>query len=223
MNTLHLTLAFCIGTVPALCQQQSPCNVLMVAISGQYTGECHNDKAHGLGKAAGTDSYEGEFKKGYPDGPGTYTWQNGTYFTGNFKKGLKQGKVTIHYKRPGQPDSVVSGFWKKDIYAGLYEKPYEFLNEGQSALLNKRITKQGTKKNSVRFTANRDVLGNFAILNGSFVRKNNGGSLSNIYIEFQDVIFPFRVEFRGRLNRVIDIIFYEEGEWEVDFTFSEDL
>ena len=58
------------------------CRVMVDDIAGSYEGDCYKGKAHGVGKAIGKDTYEGEFKKGYPEGKGTYTWINGDYFEG---------------------------------------------------------------------------------------------------------------------------------------------
>ena len=43
---------------------QAQCKVLLEAVSGEYEGGCKKGKADGKGIAKGTDSYEGEFKKG---------------------------------------------------------------------------------------------------------------------------------------------------------------
>ena len=40
------------------------CKVLLPALAGSYEGACKNDKANGIGKASGTDVYEGAFKNG---------------------------------------------------------------------------------------------------------------------------------------------------------------
>ena len=50
--------------------QTANCNVLLDAIKGTYTGGCKNGKADGEGVAQGTDSYEGSFKNGLPEGIG---------------------------------------------------------------------------------------------------------------------------------------------------------
>ena len=57
--------------------QQGNCRVLLPAISGEYSGGCKNGRAHGKGKARGTDTYEGRFIKGLPSGNATYTWGDG--------------------------------------------------------------------------------------------------------------------------------------------------
>ncbi|HLG38120.1 MAG TPA: hypothetical protein VI461_00580 [Chitinophagaceae bacterium] len=100
------------------------CSVEKGSLKGSYTGDCKNGKAHGKGKAIGTDEYEGDFKSGLPDGQGTYKWSSGNSYTGKFAKGVKDGKGTMIYKRNNAPDSAVTGFWKKDQYAGKYEKPW---------------------------------------------------------------------------------------------------
>jgi hypothetical protein len=100
------------------------CAVEKETLKGTYTGDCKNGKAHGKGKAAGTDMYEGEFRSGWPDGQGTYTWSNGSSYVGKFSKGLREGKGTMIYKRNNAPDSTVGGYWKKDLYAGKYERPW---------------------------------------------------------------------------------------------------
>jgi hypothetical protein len=218
MKISIFTLALCLTAQPVLSQQPNTCLVELQSISEKYDGDCKKGKADGVGKAAGTDSYEGEFKKGYPDGTGTYTWENGNYYKGSFKKGNKQDKGIMHYKLAGKPDSVITGYWKKDEYAGLYEKAYEFLSEGHGTILNKIVTKQGAKRNYVHIMANRDLIKNFTVLNGSYYRFNSAGSVSNFYVEFQDVQFPFRVQM-GSLSEPIDVIIYEEGDWEVNLTF----
>jgi hypothetical protein len=97
--------------------QQTGCKVLMPAISGTYSGECKKGLANGNGVAQGTDHYEGHFSKGLPDGQGTYTWQNGSFFQGQWEKGLKNGIGKMVYKSLAG-DSIVTGYWEKDNYKG---------------------------------------------------------------------------------------------------------
>ena len=97
------------------------CEVSLNDIKGTYNGDCKKGKASGFGKAVGTDTYEGEFKKGYPNGKGTYTWANGNVFTGVFKKGKKEGEGKLIIKSAAA-DSVRTGYWKDDEYIG--KEPY---------------------------------------------------------------------------------------------------
>jgi hypothetical protein len=100
------------------------CTVDNPSLRGAYTGDCKKGKANGKGKSVGIDVYEGDFKAGLPDGSGTYTWSNGNSFTGQFVKGVKQGKGVLTIKKPDVQDSVVEGYWKNDAYIGKYEQPY---------------------------------------------------------------------------------------------------
>ena len=105
---------------------QAQCEVLLESISGEYEGECKKGKANGKGISKGTDTYDGQFKKGYPDGQGQYTWSNGNVFIGNFKKGLKEGEGRLVIKE-SQKDSLVIGYWSKDNYIGKEKDPYKIL------------------------------------------------------------------------------------------------
>ena len=108
--------------------QSQNCKVLIKELNENYTGDCKKGKANGKGTAKGIDTYTGNFKKGYPDGEGIYTWKNGNSFEGSFKKGKKIGQGKMIYKTATLKDSIVTGFWKNDIYAGMYENPFKKLN-----------------------------------------------------------------------------------------------
>ena len=73
--------------------QESDCKVILPRLSGTYKGECKNGFAHGNGLAQGIDRYEGEFRKGMPEGRGVYRWSDGTFYDGSWKKGLREGYV----------------------------------------------------------------------------------------------------------------------------------
>lgn len=100
------------------------CTVELASIKGSYAGECKKGKANGKGKSVGTDTYEGQFKAGVPDGEGIYVWSTGNRYNGSFVAGLKEGFGTMLYKRTNATDSIVEGFWKNDLYVGKDENPY---------------------------------------------------------------------------------------------------
>lgn len=117
---LALLLLF---SVPFLLRAQNDCKVLMHEIDSIYTGKCKKGLANGKGIAQGKDAYEGRFKKGWPDGGGTYSWSSGEVYKGNFIEGIKDGEGVYTFTINGQ-DTVLSGLWKNDIYIGpIPEKP----------------------------------------------------------------------------------------------------
>ena len=89
---------------------QDNCKVLVEALKGSYTGDCKDGKANGQGKAVGSDTYEGEFKLGLPEGSGTYIWADKSVYAGYMKKGLMDGSGELTYRMPSGKDSVVTGF-----------------------------------------------------------------------------------------------------------------
>lgn len=98
------------------------CEVLLDRINESYVGECKKNLAHGIGVAKGKDTYEGEFKKGYPDGYGIYTFDNKNKYEGIWSKGLMNGKGKMYFANVGRRDSVVTGYWKQGRYVGQYNK-----------------------------------------------------------------------------------------------------
>ncbi len=101
---------------------QEKCKVLMPEISGSYTGKCKKGLASGKGLAVGTDTYEGRFLNGLPDGRGKYTWADGRIFEGSWKDGIMEGQGTMIYPRAGG-DSIVTGIWKDERYYGPVPLP----------------------------------------------------------------------------------------------------
>ncbi len=216
MKTLTTALLLSTFSLHAFSQE---CEVKLLPITGKYTGECKDGKANGAGKSAGLDTYEGNFKNGYPDGQGTYTWSVGDFYSGAFKKGLKAGKGEMHFKRTNMDDSIVTGFWEKDKYKGLYENPYK-VEEMNPLVSYKNIQKISTKKMTVYFSMENGInvaadVDNFQVIKGYFQRTNKTEMTKTKTIEFQDVQFPFRVKFN--LNKgPVDIEFFEPGEWRID-------
>jgi hypothetical protein len=67
-----------------------------------YTGECRDGLAHGEGHATGRDDYRGQFDAGDLHGRGRYTWGTespwaGETYEGDFKRGRPDGKGKFSY------------------------------------------------------------------------------------------------------------------------------
>ncbi|MES2004697.1 MAG: hypothetical protein V4450_09255 [Bacteroidota bacterium] len=214
------------------------CKVLVNALSLNYTGDCKDNKANGHGKAVGQDSYEGEFKAGYPEGTGKYTWKVGDWFEGAWKKGLKEGQGTMHYKRDGNADSVITGFWKKDIYQGRFEKPFKILSQ-TSRVSSAKVTRNvGYKEHDITIVitntsggaatigskeATADATSNPKMkLSSIDVQKGNIGSQLDVDNSarstktlLRTVEFPFKAIFRID-SESVEIEFFEEGNYLIE-------
>ncbi len=213
-STILLLLAVIYGQ-----SQNNPCEVLSDSLKGKYTGDCKNNKAHGMGKAEGRHTYEGEFKKGLPDGEGLYTWPNGDFWYGTWKKGMKAGRgIMVNYEKK----DTLRGFWEKDNYKGLYETPWVLHSFGKPGVYaHYSINKIDGSKNNIVFNFDGSGKAEFfqscLVTGGSFAVVNK--MESRYQIEFQFVNFPFRVKFSSTKHGDIDLEIYEPGNWEAEFKF----
>jgi len=213
--------------------QSQTCEVDNPSLKGTYTGDCKKNKANGKGKAVGSDTYEGDFKNGLPDGQGTYTWSNKNSFSGKFSKGLKEGKGTMTFKMEGRQDSVIEGYWKKDIFIGVHEKPWEVHSKtGSIRDVDVEYTADKSYRVKVIITSTTgSVTGlggqvpamkvdNTLLIKGSFQRQT---SLESHYksseTTYHDVIFPFRVKLQISREEV-EIEFYETGSYIVNISIN---
>jgi hypothetical protein len=194
-----------------LAQKGDECKVLLESISGEYEGECKKGLAHGTGISVGTDTYEGGFKKGLPEGKGKYTWSNGDVFEGSFKKGLKEGEGKITYSAGKAEDSVLTGFWKKDEYMGLYEHPYKVL--AKTSPVNRIVVRKlASSPNDILIRGEMDMLREKG-LNSSYF---NGEGFDNVQ-------FPFTVDMEASHANVpfsFAVVIYEPGRWEIVLNFD---
>jgi hypothetical protein len=203
------------------------CKVLLTSISGTYEGECRSDKANGAGKSIGLDTYEGNFKNGYPEGQGKYIWKDGNWYDGSFKLGQRTGYGTLHYKREDKPDSSLAGYWSKDKYIGIYEYPYKV--QSTSYMVKSATVSAGDKSDPPQIiillssvtggsvdlhgSIPKPTLTGIDIKNGSYINKQEVTSLekTNMYT-LTNVIFPFSAVFRiGGDDVAVD--FNNAGSW----------
>jgi hypothetical protein len=198
--------------------QQSDCKVKLTSISGTYTGGCKNGLAHGKGTAQGVDFYEGQFIKGMPSGEGTYKWSNGSYYEGEWKDGLKEGKGKLVSK-----DTVITGFWKNDKYVGTQLiPPYKIsrsYNVGRSVIRKTISPLQEIKIRILQGSMDNLLVENFSLVYSSGDEFRSGG----IY-GIQNVKFPVDVKvmyttwnpFRTtQFNIVFEFTINDPGAWDV--------
>lgn len=91
------------------------CGLRDAKLRGLYDGDCARGWAHGQGKAAGTDRYEGGFLDGHAHGQGTYTFADGSRFVGQFEMGRVTGRARFHY--PG--GDVLEGEFRDNRLVGV--------------------------------------------------------------------------------------------------------
>ena len=212
------------------------CTVDMEQLKGTYTGECKKGKAHGEGKAVGTDTYEGLFKSGVPDGEGFYTWSNGNTFKGSFAKGLKNGEGVMTYKIEGKRDSIVEGFWKKDLHIGRYEYPYKVITK------TKKVTKADIKSATTAIqsqitiwvsstTSSAGLLGrllpkveisNLILQTGNYIRTDQNNSYaSKSEMTLYDVTFPIRMRLDFSIGESVEVLINEQRSYIIDITINQ--
>ncbi len=211
------------------------CKVFLTEISGTYQGDCNKGKAEGQGTAKGTDEYTGEFKAGYPDGHGVYTWKNGNVFEGGWVKGKRDGQGKMIFKRGDKADSVVTGFWKKDQYAGKFLKPY-VVHHRTNHISRLDVRKIKGERNSIQIEVSSTTSG-AANLNGSVTPKieiteillaeGNYGQMQHVantakgsVKKLVEVRFPFRAKIRMG-SQEIDLEILEEGSWNTIIALNE--
>ncbi len=201
---------------------QNECKVLMPAISKSYTGECKKGLAHGEGSAMGDDYYDGQFKKGWPNGRGKYTWHDGAVYEGDWSMGIREGKGTMYYIN----DSVVSGHWKDDVFIGEILIPsYQITRK--SGVIRSSISK--ISETGTGFRVGVYLAGNFNIdLEGFTMYCESGEEFtSGRYVGIQNATVPYSVIIKYRTWNALhtsqsDVVFEftinEPGTFEVSIT-----
>lgn len=200
---------------------QESCEVLKEDIKGVYKGDCKNGLAHGKGLAVGENKYEGEFKKGFPDGEGMITYSDGGIYFGNWKNGLKEGEGKYSINLNGK-DSIADGIWKNDNYEGKKPtKQYEVIKKVSVSRYTIRKVGDISKMVSVKASSKgKDVKVN--IINSS-----SGNVISKYgYTYIENIsVFPFTCEMRytvpsefGAVALQVEFSFriFEPGEWLVE-------
>lgn len=203
---------------------QDSCKVLVPALKGSYTGGCKKGLAQGQGKAEGIDSYEGSFRKGFPNGTGTYRWSTGEIYIGEWKMGKRDGEGSYTFKVENR-DTTVIGLWKNDIYAGpIVKRP-------SVARVNNidqyKFTKTLGIQSRVMIDFQQNGTSNAEIENLMLSSTSGTNAKSGRLVGFDNVIFPTTVTVRYdtynklktmKYTAYIEFTIFEPGDWEVKLT-----
>lgn len=201
---------------------QENCKVLMPEIDSIYTGKCKNGLAHGRGIAIGKDTYDGKFKKGWPDGDGIYTWSTGETFVGTFLDGVKDGEGSYTYFTNGA-DTTISGIWKNDVYLG--PKPKKPSVKQAVSIDRYNFLKQSDTQNRVLITFYQNG-GRNAGITDLFISADSGYEVTLGNSKgFKDMTFPVTMMVKyttpNKLQTrmvicIMEFTIYEAGDWKVD-------
>ncbi|HAA14742.1 MAG TPA: hypothetical protein DCE41_24850 [Cytophagales bacterium] len=194
---------------------QEACEVKVLELVGTYEGGCKRGVAHGDGTAEGTDSYSGTWKKGFPDGSGTYTYASGDVYVGEFKKGRRDGEGTLTFSNGDEK----KGFWKNDDYIGEYEKPYKVTSPPNA--VNYQLMNRGDNTNRVAVQIRRN---NAQVPVQRLTYNADNGLQYEISSEFgwENVEYPINLNINytiqdqmgsGTNNVVFRCTIYQPGDW----------
>lgn len=197
------------------------CQVKDPAITGEYEGKCKKGLAHGYGVAKGEFTYKGEFVKGYPEGKGELTFEDGSKYTGEFLHGKMHGKGELVSASGG----LLTGYWKNGKHLGddiVKFQGYEVIKDINFD--TPPIFKKRGNENKIRF----EITGNRAINSFNLQEYSSGNlnsineTLGSIKAEVINVTFPFSGKITYKVanksgnfyNEVLlQFVIYDKGEW----------
>nr|MBC7612506.1 hypothetical protein [Pseudopedobacter sp.] len=230
MKTFILIISLAFISIVAYAQD---CVVLADNLKGTYEGGCKKGKADGIGALKGDNSYEGEFKNGYPQGIGKFTFSNGDIYNGAFKKGEMEGEG--EYIFADKSKSIKKGFWKDNKYIGKYLKPYEIYTK-TSHISRSEIKKiLDNPENSVTITVesttgglpgnnsapSKPVITDIIPSKGSFLNKSKLSSgAKSTFIKLTSVNYPFKAKVRIG-NEEFEFELLEEGFYTINIFLNE--
>ncbi len=211
-----------------------PCKVTPDSLQGAYNGSCKDGFANGKGAATGVDSYTGQFKDGFPDGTGKYSWKNGSWYYGDWKKGVYEGKGTLHLIGSDKSVREFAGFWSGGIYLGSESKPF-LINLMTNKISEVNISKShGSAMGDVIITV-YDIINSASTINStnhSFISKQKltdiqvkEGSFTNMVTDVESshynniyklygVVFPIHLLLYFDQEEV-DLEIFQTGKWDV--------
>ncbi len=189
------------------------CKVLKSEISLHYEGECKNGLAHGEGEATGVDYYIGNFKKGLPNGEGTYKWATGEIYIGEWGKGLRHGNGKYTSIINGK-DSTIVGKWTKNKYigTGVKEREYRIIYKNNISRVNINPLGEG---NTLRI---RILRGGVEVAVQGLLISGDSGTTRNAssFLGFENMDYPFagRISFMA-MNLMNSVMLTYELRFEI--------
>ncbi|NOU17271.1 MAG: hypothetical protein HOO91_06900 [Bacteroidales bacterium] len=211
MKTFYLTIGLILFVSISSLKAQDSCKVLVKNLQGAYNGGCKKGLAHGKGTANGVDSYEGSFKKGYPNGRGKYIWSTGAVYNGSWEMGVRNGEGTYAFIENGK-EIIQDGIWKNDKYVGpkpilprIIQKTNinsaSFVRTGDGNSITIKITMNGVSQSVEDFS----------------MSASSGTEFSNgVSIGFRGIGFPFtcKINFKS-WNQMKSVLFDRKLEFEI--------
>ncbi len=214
------------------------CKVIPDSLQGTYTGGCKNGLANGQGTVIGVNSYTGRFKNGYPDGTGKYIWKNGSWYDGKWKKGVYEGKGTLHLVGPDSTSREFAGFWHEGTFVGTQSKPYIInsmtnrvsqvsIHTGHGSalgdiiitvydILNDAPTLDAPNAGKRSNTLPKQKLTDIQVQSGTFtnmVTDDRSSNYNNIY-KLYGVVYPIHLLLTFQTEQV-DFEIFEKGKWDI--------
>ncbi len=143
------------------------CAVMVDSLKGSYTGECKKGIANGNGTAVGIDMYVGNFKNGYPDGKGKYSWKNGNWYDGFWKNGIFEGQGTLHVAKTNTSDaSELKGLWVNGKFKGVHKSAFT-VNVMSNKISDVNIRKAGKTGEDITIIVKSITGGSGTLLGGT--------------------------------------------------------
>ncbi len=206
------------------------CKVLVKELQGEYTGDCKKGLANGQGTAKGINTYQGEFRKGYPHGEGKYIWDKDNYYEGSFKKGLRSGFgkqfSIIHGK-----DSITEGYWDKNTYIGKNKNVRAYNTISKMAIERVSYINKGSEDgtNQVMIQFSRAGVRSTRLLSDLTINGSSGTYIneqSRFYFKKTKIPFNCEIKFSALNKMGAQNVYYElkfellrEGNWEVTINY----
>ncbi len=204
-------------------KENQECKVLVPELKGEYLGGCKKGLAHGDGIAKGMDKYEGKFKRGLPHGKGTYIWNNGDIYEGQWIEGMREGNGSMKTVIDGV-DTVLAGYWEEDEFIGVREHKSPYRIGTRRNIDRVSFLKRNDGGNTVYIKIRR---GGQEIYPLTFMMVANSGNQFDMTTSrgYDQITFPFkcRLDFTAYSKNgtyvydyVLEFEVFEGGVWDVN-------